>query len=139
MGSDREFEETFRTLEHFNPRSPRGERPRMGCNSKNRCQFQSTLPAWGATTDEPHIYIIIDISIHAPRVGSDVFHLQVSLPIHISIHAPRVGSDAEPGLFQVGDFISIHAPRVGSDIAAITPAVPIANFNPRSPRGERPD
>ena len=35
-----------------------------------------------------------DISIHAPRVGSDLdLHNQVFLLPRISIHAPRVGSD----------------------------------------------
>ena len=78
------------------------------------------------------------ISIHAPRVGSDVVdcHLflssfnfnprsprgerQMSLPVVvsaiISIHAPRVGSDNAPRKVRVyGIAISIHAPRVGSD------------------------
>ena len=79
------------------------------------------------------------ISIHAPRVGSDLENghqkrggkgFQSTLPVwgatkpefregydyDISIHAPRVGSDA---VQQVGqqtlERISIHAPRVGSD------------------------
>ena len=37
---------------YFNPRSPRGERLfRAACNGSPSA-FQSTLPAWGATTDE---------------------------------------------------------------------------------------
>ena len=78
----------------FNPRSPCGERP------------ITTLTTSPTST----------ISIHAPRVGSDVtpltvcttdFRFQSTLPVwgataqatgqamigHISIHAPRVGSD----------------------------------------------
>ena len=39
--------------------------------------------------------LILGISIHAPRVGSDVQRLvNVDSGIEISIHAPRVGSDA---------------------------------------------
>ena len=34
---------------HFNPRSPRGERPRRACRCSLHGRFQSTLPAWGAT------------------------------------------------------------------------------------------
>ena len=34
-------------------------------------QFQSTLPAWGATIVQERHERIEDISIHAPRVGSD--------------------------------------------------------------------
>ena len=33
------------------------------------------------------------ISIHAPRVGSDLAQALVVGRVHISIHAPRVGSD----------------------------------------------
>ena len=34
--------------------------------------FQSTLPVWGATADLAKLYNMSNISIHAPRVGSDV-------------------------------------------------------------------
>ena len=56
--------------------------------------FQSTLPARGATEIA---YIDLskgDISIHAPRTGSDKPLLKISYnSIVISIHAPRTGSD----------------------------------------------
>ena len=56
--------------------------------------FQSTLPAWGATFQFLHMLIYIDISIHAPRMGSDLdgYTNKVAV-IDISIHAPRMGSD----------------------------------------------
>ena len=57
---------------HFNPRSPHGER-----------QKASSRAAQAS-----------DISIHAPRTGSDVrFTLYYMILIYISIHAPRTGSD----------------------------------------------
>ena len=57
-----------------------------------------------------------EISIHAPRVGSDVFDVDSHKSLAISIHAPRVGSDRSIySLFPSG-WISIHAPRVGSDL-----------------------
>ena len=34
-------------------------------------QFQSTLPVWGATAPISGLSVGINISIHAPRVGSD--------------------------------------------------------------------
>ena len=40
-------------------------------------EFQSTLPAWGATTVRRHNNDSMSISIHAPRVGSDAFSAQV--------------------------------------------------------------
>ena len=58
-------------LGDFNPRSPCGER------HKNR---DNTLAN-------------ISISIHAPRVGSDITDNLHSIISRISIHAPRVGSD----------------------------------------------
>ena len=79
--------------------------------------FQSTLPVWGATTAFVYFVRFVAISIHAPRVGSDVISAEgakffrdfnprspcgerplESLPTRgawiISIHAPRVGSDS---------------------------------------------
>ena len=79
-------------------------------------KFQSTLPAWGATFASQDIVYVCRISIHAPRVGSDRGHKR---------HAQ-------------GHPISIHAPRVGSDGRDSMPVLGGADFNPRSPRGERP-
>ena len=86
----------------------------------------------------PQIWSFNDISIHAPRAGSDrpppgilcfsvIF--QSTLPVRgatkkdvidvyktqISIHAPRAGSDAVCLIDTSFFFISIHAPRAGSD------------------------
>ena len=56
----------------------------------------------------------------------------------ISIHAPRTGSDEfAPDKYYTAQ-ISIHAPRTGSDHALSGCASYFANFNPRSPHGERP-
>ena len=37
-----------------------------------------------------------EISIHAPREGSDESDVDLYTRIHISIHAPREGSDQSP-------------------------------------------
>ena len=60
-----------------------------------------------------------NISIHAPRGGSDLQqHQQDTRSRMISIHAPRGGSDAHADYrLHCGDTISIHAPRGGSDSA----------------------
>ena len=116
---------------------------------------------WGATSKPDYLGELFLISIHAPRVGSDqgaICRLFVgSISIHaprvgsdpsspypvrhthpISIHAPRVGSDPS----KINDYnvynISIHAPRVGSDLPAHRGGWGNdADFNPRSPCGER--
>ena len=58
---------------HFNPRSPHGERP-----------IVSRV-----------LQIIVTISIHAPRTGSDGRVGVDGRQPDISIHAPRTGSDAQ--------------------------------------------
>ena len=80
---------------HFNPRSPHGER--LGDEWKDRYHnaFQSTLPARGATTH----------------------HIASATERQISIHAPRTGSDGCVGIDGRQPDISIHAPRTGSDFA----------------------
>ena len=154
-------------LTNFNPRSPHGERldsladsslqvaisihaPRTGsdCTFGNAgyvwMEFQSTLPARGATAFSPPDFDPLIISIHAPRTGSDMIATAASVTGSISIHAPRTGSDArrsacrmtsrnfnprsphgERHAFSPPDFdpltISIHAPRTGSDTRSRRP------------------
>ena len=131
----------FARISNFNPRSPHGERqsyvdeqdaaldisihaPRTGSDFNiydiicKDFQFQSTLPARGATGAGLPNQPGHDISIHAPRTGSDNppgkdprGHLDFNprsphgerLPPHRGRHRPRL--------------ISIHAPRTGSDLA----------------------
>ena len=77
----------------FNPRSPHGERRESAC--ERLCSWQ------------------------------------------ISIHAPRTGSDKKKGFKRCRLDISIHAPRTGSDLATLPFPFSISHFNPRSPHGER--
>ena len=78
--------------------------------------FQSTLPVGGATLSQVERWLFPLISIHAPRGGSDRLRCVV---VQINV-------------------ISIHAPRGGSDPVPLFITAPSANFNPRSPWGERP-
>ena len=59
------------TQKNFNPRSPRGERRSMPLTMPKTSPFQSTLPARGATQQGLDVSVMDDISIHAPREGSD--------------------------------------------------------------------
>ena len=62
-------------LMDFYPRSPRGERPKASSRSVTVVQFLSALPAWGATAIKDVKYTIAqEISIRAPREGSDIAH-----------------------------------------------------------------
>ena len=124
---------------YFNPRSPHGERPPPILNALERALFQSTLPAWGATSFRTVLDTFGNISIHAPRMGSDIAgalrcfikpHFNPRSPhgerhetavitayfYSISIHAPRMGSDLRLCFRLLSHRISIHAPRMGSDM-----------------------
>ena len=115
VGSDHNTPFASASYTNFNPRSPCGERLASANKIVALAEFQSTLPVWGATSIGMVMDLFLEISIHAPRVGSDVEQFMEVCGYGISIHAPRVGSDASA------------APRLSSH----------GHFNPRSPCGER--
>ena len=124
----------------FNPRSPHGERPARAASRATAAIFQSTLPARGATAFP--CLAARAYSNFNPRSphGERQLHSTPTPPAgDISIHAPRTGSDKDDDLLRVWlDEISIHAPRTGSDAAfPCLAARAYSNFNPRSPHGER--
>ena len=77
------------------------------------------------------------ISIHAPRMGSDLELMVCMILPRISIHAPRMGSDCINREKFSELQISIHAPRMGSDYNTLANGYYVLDFNPRSPHGER--
>ena len=86
-------------------------------NSITPQQFQSTLPAKGATAR---------FACQPDQVGG------------FNPRSPRRERPGPPGDgTQVGE-VSIHAPREGSDTPAPTRTACQPGFNPRSPRRERP-
>ena len=123
--------------------------------------FQSTLPARGATRHSQSSRGRERVSIHAPRAGSDdvnswrkdFLKFQSTLPargatgdrlcaghlVCVSIHAPRAGSD------QIGAWVSHASESFQSTLPArgatraTSGSIISARFNPRSPRGERPN
>ena len=151
-------------IRYFYPRSPRGERQREARRGLPCFKFLSTLPARGATIQrriKPWMSFYFyprsprgerralfsqthtradQISIHAPREGSDVLHCRRSLCTCCNFYprSPR-GERQQPVIHQhLGRHISIHAPREGSDPCRYRPACPpFRHFYPRSPRGER--
>ena len=60
-----------RVTPNFYPRSPRGERRAVLSAFHSAVGFLSTLPARGATFLAADLCLVILISIHAPREGSD--------------------------------------------------------------------
>ena len=101
-------------------------------------RFQPTLPARGATKSCTTTQNLSLISTHAPRTGSDAISGKPSKKYsEISTHAPRTGSDYSERDESLFDAISTHAPRTGSDGTSNAALSVSADFNPRSPHGER--
>ena len=121
----------------FNPRSPCGERQASTMQHSISLIFQSTLPVRGATTLIDDVAMLGEISIHAPRAGSDFSVRNFRIKDTISIHAPRAGSDTRVPHAPAQLPISIHAPRAGSDPQNQATRFRPCDFNPRSPCGER--
>ena len=99
----------------FNPRPPRGGRPKTGLCGIVTFRFQSTPPARGATEEIDRVVKLFAISIHAPREGGDLHDPETLQEEFISIHAPREGGDDTAADKLAAEIISIHAPREGGD------------------------
>ncbi len=100
VGCDYHIQRSGRKRRHFNPRTPRGVRHNGVHTELADGLFQSTHPAWGATSSPLSVTLFATISIHAPRVGCDTARLfQLVAVEFISIHAPRVGCDFRLFLF----------------------------------------
>ena len=82
-------------MQDFNPRFPRGKRRCRSWKLRCRSLFQSTLPAGEATKMPKDTVLLLFISIHASRGGSDPEFLDKLTDLaSISIHASRGGSDS---------------------------------------------
>ena len=181
-GATRDDARPRRLQVYFNPRSPYGERQRQYDSKRQTAQFQSTLPVWGATEraagmgidvefqstlpvwgatcGDNGIYLLLEISIHAPRMGSDDApaavhngetyfnprspygerHIMFGTPIPAELFQstlPVWGATPLYGRINHDAVISIHAPRMGSDLFDDCIQSLLRNFNPRSPYGER--
>ena len=146
---------------YFNPRSPHGERRRARLNPRLSSPFQSTLPARGATSLGQIGAQGGEISIHAPRTGSDEHGHKTADGQPISIHAPRTGSDAHAppsapagypfqstlpargatamcAMLQVPPLFQSTLPARGATWTCCRSSAAQTHFNPRSPHGERP-
>ena len=72
MGSDIAFGGDVKTRNKFQSTLPGWGATELGRDAEQSRQFQSTLPGWGATDWEDALFERGAISIHAPRMGSDL-------------------------------------------------------------------
>ena len=70
-GSDLQVLQVFGDVRDFNPCSPCGERRELHDVLARAREFQSMLPVRGATLLPRRLPVLLLISIHAPRAGSD--------------------------------------------------------------------
>ena len=123
--------------------------------------FQSTLPVRGATPVPASAGRYIQVSIHAPRAGSDCTFTAFRVTgFAVSIHAPRAGSDrsrrakscgAAPFQSTLPVRGATYKPMYGGALQVFQSTLPVRgatmrfpptsgvnlSFNPRSPCGER--
>ena len=122
----------------FNPRTPGGVRQSVAKIKRNRGEFQSTHPGWGATRISARDGLQQAISIHAPRVGCDfTLLLGCALFIHFNPRTPGGVRLQYAWLVDRHVNISIHAPRVGCDCNIGRNFLGRRYFNPRTPGGVR--
>ena len=139
-GSDTETPADYIKREcNFNPRSPHGERPE-DYGTKWRCwEFQSTLPARGATRRRGAACVAGNISIHAPRTGSDWSGAD-GLPAGEGFQStlPARGATVQKcSRKNISSLFQSTLPARGATIIAYTTVYVKRHFNPRSPHGER--
>ena len=141
MGSDVSPVNAAPRLFYFNPRSPDGERRVAADMVQAECQFQSTLPGWGATPMiSTRVLPRTNFNPRSPDGERRSDHCRCHYRPEISIHAPRMGSDYAPLIcFNVCSIFQSTLPGWGATFQT-TVKIPLLHyFNPRSPDGERPN
>jgi len=95
--------------------------------------FQSTLPVRGATRQMQHSLDRLEVSIHAPGEGSDLFlAAALSSPAMFQSTLPVRGATRADRTPPLQSAVSIHAPGEGSDHRRRRWRCRRRCFNPRS-------
>ncbi len=101
---------------NFNPRSPRGERHEGIDGVKKKTHFNPRSPRGERLGGGTTISVAVNISIHAPREGSDGCRMFTHLSLtRFQSTLPARGATLASESIEMSLPISIHAPREGSD------------------------
>ena len=123
---------------YFNPRAPCGARRPASGRPSRRCRFQSTRPVWGATVRAEPEMVSAPFQSTRPVWGATFVGRSTITQSTISIHAPRVGRD----LFNAVHAVHLRNfnPRAPCGARRFCTPLPPSNsyFNPRAPCGARP-
>ena len=125
----------------FNPRPPRGGRPERIQQSDQALAVSIHAPRAGGDLVAPlSTRSLIDVSIHAPRAGGDAALPPTGRELCVSIHAPRAGGDSKSASCRkrVHMFQSTPPAR-GATRSPFRLLLSRNSFNPRPPRGGRPE
>ena len=138
MGSDAKPDVHHQRQGDFNPRSPDGERRlRSSAWLPGACPFQSTLPGWGATGGELDWEDALFISIHAPRMGSDLTpHGSTGRLADFNPRSPDGERLVSASRWRCGWYFNPRSPD-GERRCRRRSGARWPYFNPRSPDGER--
>ena len=139
-GCDVKGQSISRPCKNFNPRSPRGLRPKQIYRNTKCEEFQSTQPKRAATLRWQGHKKRLDY--FNPRSPRGLRHLSVDNwhdTRRISIHAAQEGCDSIlPAVPPIKlPFQSTQPKRAATNALAVNTLV-AKHFNPRSPRGLRP-
>ena len=102
---------------HFNPRSPHGERRYQLLINHQHLQFQSTLPARGATKGVAGSEYEYIFQSTLPARGATRFSMSgCARYVRFQSTLPARGATPRMKTCRLDEVISIHAPRTGSDV-----------------------
>ena len=125
---------------YFNPRSPHGERPGTRCwRMPTWRRFQSTLPARGATrpyTDLPLLFPRFQSTL--PARGATYRMILTGTPIQFQSTLPARGATTSSSAATDWTKFQSTLPARGATAGHLCAIPRRADFNPRSPHGERP-
>ena len=122
----------------FNPRAPRGARPKRAMYCIRPEWFQSTRPTWGATaTWDQAASSTRRFNLRAPRGARRDEGRRHENGRKFQSTRPTWGATMSGASDDRRAVVSIHAPHVGRDPAPARASVPSRRFNPRAPRGAR--
>ena len=102
-------------------------------------EFQSTLPARGATINRSFLSVLqVDFNPRSPHGERLIGLINQSKNLMISIHAPRTGSDITTSRSSCGiEIFQSTLPARGATRRMDGLRLRDKHFNPRSPHGER--
>ena len=127
-----------RWLRYFNPRSPHGERQPPAATSRRRTEISIHAPRTGSDHQRPPAAGGRRFQSTLPARGATGVRGQGTSGRGFQSTLPARGATGAAPEGRNGSGISIHAPRTGSDVISRSfLSVLQVDFNPRSPHGER--